>query len=1285
MENVNWGADFNLLYARYFSKYVVDGKEYAQTLNNFKYTNIINPNNDFTIGNTCASSVTFSIFKPEISLENREITIYEGVNSGSGIDYIKIGTFTITKQESDGEYTKYTGYDAMYKADKGYFSELSYPTTDKAILEEICLKLGISLATPIATTHSIEEKPQGYTMREMIGYMAMLQGGNAVIDSNGNLGLKWYTDSGYVLNGHQYYQQGVTFTTSKDFTIEKLTCNNTKSGDKETSTITSGSGATGLSFANPFMTQANLDEVFNKIGGFTFRPITVKFVGDWRIEVGDIITVNKGGKDYKVPVMQITHECDGGLMDTITSIGQSDTENSNVASGPITKQMERYYADLVLLNKAIVNKLDVDEARINYATIKDLNATKAAIDELDANKLSASYAEIINANVENLKSVNADITNLKANSLTADIADLKYAQIDFANVKGQVVGTSLIKDGAVTNEKVQSLSANKLTAGTIDASKITVTNLNADNLTVGTINGKLIGNSSVTLDKLAEEVPTKEYLDKVQEELQGQIDGQIETFTVSEIPTLNNAPIDTWGEQIYPSDDLYPSEDLRLTLDLKVLDKHIGDICYVINPASSADGFSYRFANTGTLTAPSYEWVLIKDSDVTKALQDIININGEITGIKSFNVEISSWKTDTDEELSNLKMRTTTLETDIGNKVETTVFNEVKQTVDENSSSITKMSETLSKKADNNTVETINTTVNDIKQTVDANTSSISSLTDTVSKKADGSTVETLSTTVNKISQNLDSLTVDITKIDKQVNGSFEVFTVTATPTKDNYPAGDWCIPIYPADDLYPSDTLTWTYNNDEYAKYDGSYAYNERDSRTYRWVKDSNGNWNWKEVSNTQSAYMLNQNASFKINLNNISTSLSSTQQNLRDNYSTTIVMNNAITQAITSESNSIKAEVSGTYATKDSVTNTLKSYATTASLEAYIKKDPTTGELKSAIEAIADDITLSATGSININGSKTVNISGNVFTLTSTNTTISSDGTITCNNFVGNKGKIGGWSISSDTLSTVFTEGNALYKTALQIPNDTQPYILSVVQGTTYEGYSKNPNFYISHTGKLYASKADITGTIKATLGNIAKWNINSSSLYATQNGYISPSVKQLEVLRNSINGGTTGSLDKNLYDFNGDGSIDLVDFVKVKRQMAGIEEFNTSTSPIAKSSAITAKIDPSNASKIIDISATDMWGYFRNTYLGIDGLKTEKVIVTFGNTNSTSEIKTVVYPDRIEFTKNGNATCRIESDGNNINMYNPSGQRISFQSDGNLVAYDSTGTAYWASGTP
>lgn len=1197
--------------ARYYSKYVVDGKEHTETLNNFKFQNIINPNNEITIGNTCASSVAFSIYMPAISLENKEITIFEGVKVGTEINYIKLGIFTVTKQTSDGEYTSYEAYDRMYKADMPYFSDMVFPSTDKAILNEICGKLGISLATSITNTHTITDKPQGYTYREIIGYIAMLQGCNAVINANGNLELRWYKDSGYVLDGHKYYQQGVTFTTSKDFIIQKLTCNNTKSGSTEQSQITSGDGATGLSFANPFMTQAILDEVYKKIGGFTFRPLTVKFVGDYRLEVGDIITVNKGGVDYKVPIMQITHECDGGLMDTVTSIGQSDTENTSVASGPITKQMERYYADLILVNKALINKLSVDEADIRYASIETLKAVNANIDNLKTNKLDATYADIINANVESLKAANAEITQLKANSLTADIADLKYAQIDFANVKGQVVTTSLIKDGAVTNEKVGNLSANKITSGEIDASKIKVYNLNADYLTVGYINGKRIGSGSIELDKLAEEVPTKEYLDKVQEELQGQIDGNIETFTKTEIPTLNNEPAVNWT-------------------DNATRKKHIGDICYVVNPASSADGYSYRFANTGTEQAPVYEWVLIKDSDVTKALQDIININGEITGIKKFNVEISSWKTDTDSELSSLKTRTTSLETDMGNKVDTTTFNEVKQTVDENSSTITKMSETLSKKADSGTVTTLSNTVNSIKQTTDSNTSSISSLTTTVTKventansasktataanntantaksTADSalSKVNTLTTTVtnqgSSITQLQGSITNKVWKTDitESINnlqvggrnllkGTHKTEVTYTYPTSSSVDKGNWVTTVPLDADYYtlsfwakstkagdrirvhfynPSDNVLYQASQGQtHMSGDGLCDFILSTTLTHYWVtyklqtkgKTRNisiprlfSGWGsgtltfkWEKVEegtkatawspapedvdssinavdnkvttvsnqyttlnqtvnsisatvnshtsqiatkadNSTVTTINNKVTSLTTDLSGFKTTVSNTYatKNSLSNYATTTAMNSAISQS----ANSITQSVSATYATKSS----LSSYATTASLSAYIAKTDT-GTLKSCIEAIADTINITARGGLNL--------SGNRFTLNSTNTSITADGTITSNNIIANYGKIAQWNIANNSINS--TTSDSKYWAGMTTPSKGSDWVYAIMSNSgTASVPSWSPQWYVAGNGFMYAANAAITGSITATKSGVLTTTINANGISVT-----------------------------------------------------------------------------------------------------------------------------------------------------------------------------------------
>lgn len=1009
--------------ARYYSKYVVDGEEHTDTLNNFKFQNMINPNNEITIGNTCASSVTFSIYMPAISLENKEIAIFEGVKVGTEIKYIKLGIFTVTKQTSDGEYTSYEAYDRMYKADMPYFSDMAFPSTDKAILNEICGKLGISLATNIVTAHTINNKPQGYTYREIIGYMAMLQGCNAVINSDGNLELRWYKDSGYVLDGHKYYQQGVTFTTSKDFIIQKLTCNNTKSGSTEQSQITAGDGATGLSFANPFMTQAILDEVYKKIGGFTFRPLTVKFVGDYRLEVGDIITVNKGGVDYKVPIMQITHECDGGLMDTVTSIGQSDTENTSVASGPITKQMERYYADLILVNKALINKLSVDEADIRYASIETLKAVNADIDNLKTNKLDATYADIINANVESLKAVNADIANLKVDYEKVGILDASVADIKTL-IFGSATGTTITTD--FSNSVIAVLGEAQIKSAMIDsldASKITALDINTTNVLVHSEDGK-----------------------------------------------------SQWKDNTIQISD---SNRVRVQ----------------IGKDANSDYNMYIWDKSGNLM---FDAIGLTDKGIQRQVirDDMVKDNADIAASK-LNIESLFNVINND---GSHTLNSTKIYVDSEQQTLDSVFKSIQTTVGGNS--------TLWGSA--------------IKQSKDF-----------IDQKlwwTDIRNGESIESKFNTVTSTLDSFGVQIGDVYKQLNDDFKVYQVTYEPTKDNYPANEWSVPIYPSDDRYPSDS-TWEYTEAEYDNYVGIIAYWEAQNRAWRWIKKIDGTHGWKEISSTEIAYLLNQNATLKVNLNTISSELSKTQIDIRDNYSTTVQVNNAITQAISAESNSIKLEVSNNYATKKNLesyatTDSLKSYATTASLDLYIKKDPTTGELKSAIEAIADDITLNASGTINISGNKSVNINGNLFTLTSTNTTISADG----------------------------------------------------------------------------------RATFRA--GTIGNWSIEQNKLSSTVQVYIPPDINVINTISGAIKAETTSSLSKSLYDFNGDGTIDLFDFAKAKRFYLGLETYNNTTSAIAQLSNVTANIDPANLDKVINISGTDMWGTKRETYIGINGLKTDSV---------------------------------------------------------------------------
>lgn len=438
------------------------------------------------------------------------------------------------------------------------------------------------------------------------------------------------------------------------------------------------------------------------------------------------------------------------------SISQLEAESAridNLEANSVTTETlnaEKARIDALETSKANIDDLNAEKARIdnletNKADILTLNAEKARIDALETGKADISSLTAESARIDALEANKADITSLNAEIARIDSLETGKADIDLANVNNAWISNGVIKDASIANEKVISVSANKLTAGTIDASKITVTNLNADNITVGTINGARIGDSSIDLDKLSQEVPTKEYLDSVEKKLQEEIDGAIETFTVSEIPTLNNEPAANWT-----TDD--------------VKSAHVGDLCYVVNSSSDNDGYCYRFQYNGT----AYSWALIKDNDVTKAIQDIAELGGEVT---QFKTDYTSKVSEIDGGIESLKSRTTAIETSLSTKVETSVFNTLKNTVDENSANITSLAETVTTKADSSTVTTLSNTVNEVKQTADANSSSISSLTTTVNSKADGSKVTALETKTSTIEQNLNGVTTKVTNLESTSEG----------------------------------------------------------------------------------------------------------------------------------------------------------------------------------------------------------------------------------------------------------------------------------------------------------------------------------------------------------------------------------------------------------------------------------------------------------------------------------------------------------------------------------
>jgi uncharacterized protein YjbI with pentapeptide repeats len=107
-------------------------------------------------------------------------------------------------------------------------------------------------------------------------------------------------------------------------------------------------------------------------------------------------------------------------------------------------------------------------------------------------------AKIADAQITGAKIANATIGNVQIGSAAIGTAQIQTAAITNALIGTNAVKTSQIADGSITDAKIVGLTANKITAGTIDAANIEVTNLKAANITVGTINGLQIASGTIT-------------------------------------------------------------------------------------------------------------------------------------------------------------------------------------------------------------------------------------------------------------------------------------------------------------------------------------------------------------------------------------------------------------------------------------------------------------------------------------------------------------------------------------------------------------------------------------------------------------------------------------------------------------------------------------------------------------------------------------------------------------------------------------------------------------------
>ena len=383
-------------------------------------------------------------------------TLYFGVNG----EYAPQGVLTVKTIEKSGERLSVTLEDNMAKTEKGYFSSLAYPSTTLKMLSEIATKCGVSFDTSGLSVVAVKDKPEGYTCREIIGYIAGLYGKFAVCDRTGKIIFKWFDTTAVQLSDFCYDTPTVA---TDDITVGRVVC-----GD-----FTAGTG-TAITYDCLFMTQTQLNAVQKSLNGFKYRTGEIPLrLGNMLIDAWDTVSITYGGETVNIPAAVMSMTYNGGLSMTIEAPATEQSADSGESyKSPAQKQAERITADIISAKQALLEKADITELNAQIANLENVYAAKADITELSAQIATIDNLTAKKADVEQLYAKKADI-----DTLVADTATLKMLKSDVANID------VLLSGKAGTGE----LASIKLTAENAEIATALIKDLTAANFRSKTI------------------------------------------------------------------------------------------------------------------------------------------------------------------------------------------------------------------------------------------------------------------------------------------------------------------------------------------------------------------------------------------------------------------------------------------------------------------------------------------------------------------------------------------------------------------------------------------------------------------------------------------------------------------------------------------------------------------------------------------------------------------------------------------------------------------------------
>lgn len=264
-------------------------------------------------------------------------------------EYMRKGMYVVADTDFNGSLITLTCYDYMYLLDRTYDLDLNFPTTAFTLVQQICLKSGVTLNSTSFphSDYSLQEPltTDSLTYRTALMWVCQICGCFARFNNYGELEIGWFNQT--ALENPTEYESAIhkiSSAYSKELSTDDVVITGVQitetlpddADEEEAKTYLVGTDDYTVSIeSNEFLYGEISEEIAtwlgNQLVGFQFRNGQITHLSDPTIEAGDVaIFTDEKSNEYKLIVSGTTF-----------TLNSSQTTRSS-AETPVRNSSQRY-------------------------------------------------------------------------------------------------------------------------------------------------------------------------------------------------------------------------------------------------------------------------------------------------------------------------------------------------------------------------------------------------------------------------------------------------------------------------------------------------------------------------------------------------------------------------------------------------------------------------------------------------------------------------------------------------------------------------------------------------------------------------------------------------------------------------------------------------------------------------------------------------------------------------------------------------------------------------------